>query len=256
MLIFQKLKEKEVVSMEKDIEEILQTASRCVLFSDVEELRAFELLSSFLEKGEGEIVEFAKGAIIFSPESYSCCLGIITAGNAIVTKEESFSLVTKAKPESYMEKSHPLLLQTLQSSDCFGVATLFADPGRYVSTIYAKTACQVLFLPLKTVKLLFALEPAIAISYAAFLSGRIQFLNRKIDTFTASNPEHALLSYLQEQSTLANSLSFRLPVSYSKLAEILHLGRSSLYRSLETLEDQRLLIRDGRNITLCLPCIM
>ena len=88
-------------------------------------------------------------------------------------------------------------------------------------------------------------DAKIALNYIRFLSGRIQFLNRKIDSFTAPDAEQALLSYLGQkpQGRVEG-------ISMVKLCEILNIGRTSLYRVMQQLEDSGKIKREGKTIWL------
>ena len=80
--------------------------------------------------------------------------------------------------------------------------------------------------------------------YLDFLSGRIRFLNRKIGYLTAGSAERRLALYLasfQKQELVLKD-------SISSLSELLDIGRASLYRAFDALEEQGLIRREGRSI--------
>ena len=202
----------------------------CVLFEDIPWQKVCALLEEQQKTGSGQRVQlknFAKGQDIYTPEHYQRSLGIISRGIVVVEKENG------------------VLLNELDVGRCFGAAALFVTQERYVTTVRAKTACQVLFLSMEAMQEMMMQYPQIALNYIRFLSGRIQFLNRRIDSFIAPSAEESLLSYLRQQP---EGISRELPMS--RLAELLNLGRTSIYRAAEHLEQQGMIRREGRCIQL------
>ena len=152
---------------------------------------------------------FAKGEEIYSPAHYSKSLGILLRGKAVVERDQ-------------------VLLNQLSAGECFGVAALFVQREQYVTTVRARTE-----------------NPQVSLNYIRFLSDRIQFLNRRIASFTAPNAEQTLLSFLRQQPQQRCE-----GVSMVKLSEVLNIGRTSLYRVVQQLEQNGVIKREGRVIQL------
>lgn len=204
-----------------------------MLFAQVDPACAQRELGRLEAEGLVFSRSFARRQVIYSPASYQPCLGLVLEGRVVV------------------EKDGGILLNALGPGDCFGAATLFCDTVQYVTTVRAVSAAQVLFLRREALEQLFAALPATAVNYITFLSGRIQFLNRQLHRFTAPSAEETLLRYLEsEQKAAGDQNPLRLRLSLSRLAETLNMGRSSLYRSLQLLESQGRIRREGRSITL------
>ena len=127
-----------------------------------------------------------------------------------------------------------------------GAAALFCPEDLPLSRIEASSSCSVLFFPFSAVDDLLARDPACRNAYLRFLSGRIRFLNRKICCFTAGSAQRRLSLWLaaEEHDTVT------LPGSLSSLAELLDIGRASLYRALDRLTDSGAITRNGRQITI------
>ena len=83
-------------------------------------------------------------------------------------------------------------------------------------------------------------------AYLVLLSDRVRFLNRKIQCFTAGSAERKLALWLISE----DQKSIVLPSAIASLADMLDLGRASLYRALDKLEDEGLISRSGRTITV------
>ena len=152
-------------------------------------------------------------------------LGILLRGKAVVEREQ-------------------VLLNQLSAGECFGAAALFVQREQYVTTVRARTDCKVLFLSLEEMQRLLE-NPQVSLNYIRFLSDRIQFLNRRIASFTAPNAEQTLLSFLRQQPQQRCE-----GVSMVKLSEVLNIGRTSLYRVVQQLEQDGVIKREGRVIQL------
>lgn len=187
---------------------ILSALSVCDVFSGASEKTYRELLCCTAK-------HFAAGELIYSAESFEKSLGVIISG----------------KVEVYGETGNRRVrLNTLSRGDMFGAAALFGKDGGYVSTVISKTASDVLFVGESKVKEIIASDPQVALAYISFLSDKIRFLNRKISAFTAKNADSAVATALLAEK----SRSFELNIS--RLSKKLGIGRTSVYRSLESLE--------------------
>jgi len=193
----------------------------CPIFQGISPQRLRELLANKVE-----LRRFQKEEIIYSPKHFEESLCLILEGSAAADKHGS------------------VLLNTFQPGSCFGVATLFSPSKRYVTTVKAKTTCLAALFPAALMEELMEKEPLISRNYISFLASRIHFLNRKIDQFTAVSTEEKLIYYLLEQ--LENSNPICMSLSYAKLADMLDLSRSSLYRAMDALEADGILRKEGK----------
>ena len=180
---------------------------------------------------------FEKGAVIYSKDSFFRSIGLVLSG--------------KAKALKHSADGTEVVMQLFEPGTAFGAAALFHEEERYSSTILAVQKTEVLFLPQELLTQLFARERRVALNYIVYLSGRIAYLNRRIDSFTAGNAADKLATYLLELSRSSQDPAvILLPCSLSQLAERLNLGRASLYRALEELENRGALKRQGKTILL------
>jgi len=175
---------------------------------------------------------FPRGGTIYSPEHFRRALGIFLTGSARVSKAAA---------------GRDLPVSTLSAGDVFGAAALFDDAPRYVTTITALRACRVLFFEQELVERLLEASPPLRHAYIAYLSGRIRFLNRKLDALLAGGAEERLAKYLADR---AGDGKVVLEEGLSALADTLHIGRASLYRAFEALAEQNLAVRDGRCVRI------
>ena len=173
---------------------------------------------------------FSAGETIYSPECSKRQVGIILEGRAAV------------EPTNSNEK---VLLKMLSSRDMFGIANLYANEIPFISVIIAKSACRVLFIDADAFKALIEHDAKAMRAYLEFMSRKIVFLNKKISTLTAGTTEKKLALFLAENQ---HDGEFSQRISMTAIAEILSVGRASLYRALDSLEAEGLIHRDGKSI--------
>ena len=141
-----------------------------------------------------------------------------------------------------------VVMNDLYAGDVFGAAALFGAGESYESEVVAASDCRVRFIPQETVSAWMAADSRIGENYVCFLSDRIRFLNRRLATLTAGQTDDKLWRYLQAHRDAGGVVE--LPEGMAGLAEHLGMGRSSLYRSLETLIESGLIRREKKQIVL------
>ena len=141
-----------------------------------------------------------------------------------------------------------VVMNILHAGDVFGAAALYGQQEPYASRVVADSDCTVAFVPQQTVSRWMAGESRIAENYIRFLSDRIRFLNRRLATLTAGQTDGKLWRYLAAYA--GEDGVVRLSGGMTELAKRLNMGRSSLYRSLDSLADAGRIVRDGREIRL------
>jgi CRP-like cAMP-binding protein len=130
--------------------------------------------------------------------------------------------------------------------DVFGAAALFGTDEEYPSTIVAESDCRVMFIPQETVVRWMREVPMVAQNYVGFLSDRIRFLNRRLSTLTAGQADGKLWKYLLAHRDENGVVT--VTGGMSELAERLDMGRSSLYRSLDSLTEMGKIRRERKKI--------
>lgn len=177
------------------------------------------------------LLEVSRGGSIYTPRTFSRSLGAVLSGKVEVRKGE-------------------LIVSVLTAGDLFGAAALFNDRTDYAASLTARTACRLLLLPQELVEELMAASPALARRYIGYLSGRIRFLEQKIDSLTAGSAEERLSRFLR---TPRGDGVVPLDCSLTGLAGRLNVSRASLYRALEALEARGAIRREGRSIRVLSP---
>ena len=198
---------------------------RCLLFEGLNESEKAVVLSR-LEKPVsvpklGEI--YKKGSI-----------GILVTGSAVILRCSEVGVT--------------VTMRTISAGGIFGSASVFGEWDDGLSSIKAKTDCTVIYITESDFKSLLEDFPAIAISYIGFLTERIRFLNRRFDAFSADSTDHRLYEFLMAASDEEGIID--LEYGMSELARRLKIGRSSLYRSIEALEKNGFVKREGKRFRL------
>jgi CRP-like cAMP-binding protein len=184
------------------------------------------VLGDFLDSLE--VTRFEADRSIYTEESFRRSICFVLSGTAYA-------------------RNGDVPLNSFGAGDCFGAAALFTDDERYVTDVYAKTACEVVFITDTQLTGLFYSYPKTAVNYISFLSDRIRFLNRKISAFTVPSVEMGIVQWIK-----LNCVDGVCKVNggYSALARQLNIGRASLYRTLEKLESRGATERNGRSIAV------
>ncbi len=161
------------------------------------------------------------------------------------TATRALALVLKGTVRVYHRR---VMMNELHAGEVFGAAALFGAEEPYPSTVIAHTACRVILIPQQTVSQWMAAYPLVGENYIRFLSGRIRFLNRRLSTLTAGQTDGRLWQYLLAHRDEHNTV--HLDGGMTALAKALDMGRSSLYRSLDTLADAGKIQRHGKEIVI------
>lgn len=140
-----------------------------------------------------------------------------------------------------------LLVHTLKLGDSFGIAALFGNMDKEVSTLTTVSKVEVLFITEKLLEELFKQDFSLAKRYIAFQADRICYLNQRLEECSGNNVLTKLAAYIMNTANERQTDIIKL--NYSKTAAALNIGRASLYRALAKLEEEKLLSREG-NITV------
>ena len=175
--------------------------------------------------------ELLPNTLAYSSKSSSLTVAIILTGSARVYIGDG---------------NEKALLRTLKAGDIFGVANLYDNEAPFPTQIITATAARILFIDGEEFKSFIESDPQATKNYISFLSGRIVYLNKKLTTLTAGSSEKKLASHIYEhQVDGVFSVS-----SISELANILQMGRASLYRGIDTLTENKLIEKSGKTFII------
>jgi len=173
---------------------------------------------------------YIKGECIFTPDNYFKALGLIISGSVQVSKDTM--------------GGNRLAISRLGRGEVFGAAAIFNDLDSFATTLTALQDSTVIFFPESLVKRMMTEDFTIAENYIRYQSGRIRFLSRKIDELSAGSAENRLAKYLLENTTDSGTVA----ASMTELAEMLNIGRASLYRAIDALCQSGAVKKEGRKL--------
>ncbi|MBE7057395.1 MAG: Crp/Fnr family transcriptional regulator [Ruminococcaceae bacterium] len=219
------------MTTETEIRNYIDKVSHMFLFKGIDK----HTIGSYMSKEGCSIETFNQGDVIFSPDSFEKKLGLVTEGSIKAYSGDSDSLIN-----------------IISENGVFGLASLFGGENTYCSKVVAGKDCKVIFFSESLIQDLLFRERAAMLNYVTFLSDRIRFLNKKIATYTADSAKSKLLRYLMnlaEQQDVSEG-DVTLPISCQQLAESLNMGRASLYRAFEELENDGIAIKNGKTVKI------
>ena len=193
------------------------------IFKDADEKILTSVLNTY-----GKSVSYAKNDIVFSRETYSPVLCLIIKGEARVSKGET-------------------VISHLKDGEIFGAAFLYNQSYEFENTVTALTPLKVVIIEKNGVDELIKCDSSVSFNYISYLSERIGFLNSKIEGYTKPSAEEKLMLYLKKNADINNG-KCEISVSMTELSHVLQISRASLYRVIETLENQGKICRDGKKI--------
>lgn len=161
-------------------------------------------------------------------------LGIIIDGTATIKRHN--------------DVGDEITIRNISNNELFGAASVFGNWKDGMSIIIANTNCTVLYITEDKFCEILKLYPQISLNYISYLSDRIRFLNRKLDAFTAKSTEQRLYEFLLSQADSDGYVN--IGFGMAELARRLGVGRTSIYRDIESLQSKELIHRDGHNFKI------
>ena len=203
------------------------------------------------------VKDILKSIPIFSKLSENDINGIITRSEAKTYKsgdviEGSDGMTVILSGNAAVKKQvgdKAIIMRMMDAGGIFGVASLFSDEEDNVSVLEAAKKTETLFIPKPFIAELVRTNGEFAEAYIRFLTSRIRFLNLRIKAYTSGSAEAKLAFHLLMLDEDGNG-RVELGVSLIKLAEMLDIGRASLYRALDDLCERNIILRDGHAVVI------
>ena len=197
----------------------------CFLFNNLSDGQKEKILNRF-----GKCVSLAKGK-----ELYRCkYLGIILSGTAQIFRKG--------------ETGETVVMRKIGAGEAFGAASVFGAWKEGSSSIVSQSECSVIYIGENELKSIVSEYPAAALNYIEYLSDKIRFLNRRIDMFSAGSTVGKVYEYIV---TTADPDGFmKADFGMAELARRLKIGRTSLYRAIDSLENSGLVSRENGGFRL------
>jgi len=203
-------------------------AARTFLFEGMDEFVVEHILSD----NRCILEEFPRGAVIHEEEHFHRSLGLILSG--------------RVRIERRTDQGRPVLMQHLGPGDCLGASSVFLEETLLAAVITVRQPVRLLVLPQEMLRWIMARNYPVAENYIRYLSTRIGALGERIVSLTAGSAAKRLAWFLLEEIEDQDSQA----VSMTDLGRQLNMGRASVYRAMEELEQAGALIREGKSIRI------
>ena len=211
------------------IQKSMDILSTCPLFNGMSPMEIGHLLSQ-----EGcRLVHYPAGSTIPSERG----MMMLLTGSVLIEKQSA--------------DGRYLRMREVWPPQAINVSALLAQPPREVSRLSTPDGCRAVELSRALVTQALMEGGTFSVNLVEFLLGRVVFLNKKITALSGHTAASRLELYLAENAVQKDGVSqVQLPFSLSEFAEHLCVGRASLYRTLDAMEQQGRICRKGRTIYL------
>ena len=206
----------------------LQALHRCFLFSEL----SFGQLEEISRMDGCSGRDFSRGSVIYGGKDFERCLGLFISGSATVSKPS--------------ENGKELAISRLGPGMIFGAAAIFNDEQAFTNLITAQENCRVLMMEEAWLHRVMQMYFPVAEAYIRYLSDRILFLNGRIASLAAGTTDQIVTHFLLQNGP-------KITISMTELASRLNIGRASLYRVMDRMEDEGILERSGKTIVVKHP---
>ena len=211
------------------IQKSMDILSTCPLFNGMSPMEIGHLLSQ-----EGcRLVHYPAGSTIPSERG----MMMLLTGSVLIEKQSA--------------DGRYLRMREVWPPQAINVSALLAQPPREISRLSTPDGCRAVELSRALVTQALMEGGTFSVNLVEFLLGRVVFLNKKITALSGHTAASRLELYLAENAVQKDGVSqVQLPFSLSEFAEHLCVGRASLYRTLDAMEQQGRIRRKGRTIYL------
>lgn len=148
-----------------------------------------------------------------------------------------------------ISKNKPVILNTLAKGRVIGMASLFGEKCGS-TTVVAKEDCIYASISQSCIEKMLGMDVGFAKNYVCFLSDKIRFLNKKIAFFTSENAEKKVAGYLLALPYNETEKCVLLDIKMAKLAQNLDIGRASLYRAFDSLEEKCFISKENNIVKI------
>ena len=189
-------------------------------------------IEAMLSEPELACRRYAAGEMILSPGCGVPALMILLKGCTVVEKRAGEGM---------------LRMNELSAGSLFGFACLFSDAEAHTfpTSVTAKKSTETLIIPESALRRMMQKDFRLMENYIRYLTGRVHFLNDRIEGLICPSAEERVLLYLTQHAE--NGM---LTQGITSLAQSLGMSRASLYRALYKLEQEGRIHREKRCIAL------
>lgn len=139
-----------------------------------------------------------------------------------------------------------MYMSSLKKGDIFGAATILNEDSFFAPKVQLSAGARILLIPEQEWLSWLHSDYTLMKNYLGYLNARLHFLNIRLDALSQSSIENRVMTFVRAS---AKNGAFEVE-SYTELALMLCVGRASLYRALDALEQEGLLVRQNKTIIL------
>ena len=188
-------------------------------------------LTGIIEANQPKIYSYKRNDLIYPNQNPEEAVGFIIQGKCEIRKPRTDSRKT--------------VINILSPGVSFGILSVFSDDN-FPTEIYATVNSTVLFFSKAQINDFVNSYSQISANIITFLAERVNFLNRKIATFSAKSVESKLASFIVDECERQSSDT--IIINAKKTSEEIGAGRASVYRALSSLQDSGLIIFTNKQI--------
>lgn len=168
---------------------------------------------------------FEKGEVIYSERDFPRAFAVVLSGKIAICSHSGAAM------------------RTLEKGDVFGVTALFGSE-RYATTISVVSRAKLQFIEEEQLTAWMERDPQISMNYIRLLHRKILYLNEKIRLYTEGSVEERLMDHIAAHTAPDGEIQF--PGGMATVARELNIGRTSLYRTLDTLAEKNIIYKENQ----------
>ena len=157
-------------------------------------------LKNIFKKIDYKIINYNKGETVFTEFDFKSSMGIVLNG------------VVEVQKLHYSGKA--IILNRIAEGEILGISALFNNKDYYPVRIIAKSNCKILFISEDDLLKIFQKDLTILRRYLSFISDRIYFLNKRIESFTYESVRERILCFFEIEKEKQNT-QYEITLKYS-----------------------------------------
>lgn len=185
-------------------------------------------LKTLLECLKPKVAGFKKNEFITMAGGQFTGIGILMAGEAVVTNENA--------------AGNRIIMALLKPGEMFGEMAAFSGNGVWPATVVAQESSTVLFLPPEKIvggcANLCANHRTLTTNMLRLLSEKALALTRKVEYLAGKSLRGKIGHFLLEQYQNSRRTTFTIPLNRNELADFLNVTRPALSREMGRLRDE------------------
>lgn len=215
----------------------MQKINKALYNSDLFLKKPLKEIEDILSSIQYHVKKYEQEELIFRMGQPTKYIGIILKGSIEIQKNlASGNIIT------IFEKNQGKL---------FGEGSVFSKSDTYPCNIFSKSKSTILFITKKNMLNLIFHDLTLLENFLRSISNRVLLLNLKTELLSYSSIQKKIafsLLYLMDDYSCNNVIT--LPYSKKKWAEYLNVSRTSLFRELKEICDQKIIYINNKTITI------